>query len=639
MTPPTDTATTAPDTLSSVALNGAARAAAGAGRPAKALELFAHSLAADPAQVGVLKELAAVAARAGRRDEAIEIAHSCFRRCAGNLTAQLRIAFVLQALGAQADAVAAVVALAAHAAPGDARACARALSWLVIGLDPRVSVAAAALALCVEHGQVSAIHGGLFSAIYRDRTDLAPLAARRTIDALMAAPTLCDDLFLRGLTQFTVTDIALERVLVGVRATLVGEIDAYGKLPDACSRLRRLLAALAQQCFTNEYIWEETGDDRARCARLEALIAKNENGLADLHDAVAAVACFRPLTDLTCAEVLAAAPPSGDDGWDGLLRRQVKEPLRERTLAAGITALGKITNPISLAVRDQYQEHPYPRWITAAPAEPTHLPQPSGIAPLPPGARMDVLVAGCGTGLQAIQVAGQFPGARILAVDLSRAGLAYALRKTEERGVGRIAYFQADILNLGQLNMAFDCIESGGVPHHLENPAAGLAVLAGLLKPNGMMRLALYSKIARRAIIAAQELRASQGIPGDLDGIRRFRQQVFALPADHPAAGAANTPDMFAASECRDLLFHVQEICFDIPGVQRLLADRGLVFAGFDNLPRQTQLGYLAAYPDDPGMMSLANWDAFERANPAVFITMYQFWAFKNPDAQPILNT
>src|SRR5256886_12917699 len=45
-----------------------------------------------------------------------------------------------------------------------------------------------------------------------------------------------------------------------------------------------------------------------------------------------------------------------------------------------------------------------------------------------------ILVAGCGTGQNAIAAAKRFSDASVLAIDFSRASLAYAMRKTREIG-------------------------------------------------------------------------------------------------------------------------------------------------------------------------------------------------------------
>lgn len=619
-------------------LNAEARAAVAAGRPAEAVALFARSLGVDPAQAQVMKELAAAAARAGARDQALRICEDCLIRTRDSATSQLRLMYILHSLGAEAAAVREIVALADRS--GDFAACARALNNLMRGADPAAPETARAIRLLIRHGYAGGLHAPVFAGVLRHDPGLLKVEENPSDEAFAAADILADREILSGLAIMTVTDAVIERLFTRLRAAFLRHIGDDGALDAIFAPLRPALMALAQQCFANEYVWEETEADRAACARLAGIVEEARRRGRDLNlvrDAAAAVACFRPLLELPWAGVaLITSPGANDPDWEGVLRRQVAEPLHERELAGRIEVLSEITDPVSRAVRDQYQEHPYPRWIAVSRAEPVTLPQRPGREPIPGGKGASVLVAGCGTGHHAIQVADMYPGARILAVDLSRASLGYALRKTKELGITSITYAQADILNLGRLQVKFDSIECGGVLHHLGDPAAGLRVLAGLLKPDGMMRLALYSRIARRAIIAAQELRAAEGVPGDLAGIRRFRRMVFALPKQHPAADVLLYSDMFSASECRDLVFHVQEICLDIPDLAALLRNCGLVFAGFDNLPRQIHFDYQATYPDDPGMMSLANWEAFERAHPNTFVNMYQFWAYKSPeDDQP----
>ena len=88
----------------------------------------------------------------------------------------------------------------------------------------------------------------------------------------------------------------------------------------------------------------------------------------------------------------------------------------------------------------------------------------------------------------------------ILAIDLSLASLAYALRKTEEFSLKSIRYMQADILNLRKLDQKFDLIECAGVLHHMENPMVGWKILTECLKPGGLMMIGLYSDLARQHI-------------------------------------------------------------------------------------------------------------------------------------------
>ena len=57
-----------------------------------------------------------------------------------------------------------------------------------------------------------------------------------------------------------------------------------------------------------------------------------------------------------------------------LIDQQVGEPLEELRLRATIRVLTPIDDAISLAVRDQYEHNPYPRWAKLPlPAEPDSI--------------------------------------------------------------------------------------------------------------------------------------------------------------------------------------------------------------------------------------------------------------------------
>src|SRR5262249_15547865 len=147
-----------------------------------------------------------------------------------------------------------------------------------------------------------------------------------------------------------------------------------------------------------------------------------------------------------------------------LIDQQVREPLGEWALRPSIPALTTIDDAVSVAVREQYEDMPYPRWVKPAPigkatsldwylrnqfpgASIRHVAKPGGL---------DVLVAGCGTGQHSIETAQRFAGAGVLAIDLSLTSLSYAKRNTQKLGLANIQYAQADILRLGSLGQTFD---------------------------------------------------------------------------------------------------------------------------------------------------------------------------------------
>ena len=227
-----------------------------------------------------------------------------------------------------------------------------------------------------------------------------------------------------------------------------------------------------------------------------------------------------------------------------------------------------------------------------------------------------------------IEIASQIAGIRLLAVDLSISSLAFAMRKAREIGITDIRFAQADILQLDRLDRRFDYIDSSGVLHHLGDPGAGLAVLRRLLKDDGIIRLGLYSEAARSAVVAVRERIAESGVAADPDGIRKVRQQLMQLPQEAPERNAVHFADFYSMSECRDLLFHVQEHRYTIPGIARLLDAAGLRFIGFD-LDPAALFRFRAVYPGKDALRDLDRWNEFEQRNPDFFAAMYQFWACK----------
>jgi hypothetical protein len=84
-------------------------------------------------------------------------------------------------------------------------------------------------------------------------------------------------------------------------------------------------------------------------------------------------------------------------------------------------------------------------------------------------------------------------------------------------------------------------------------------------------------------------------------------------------------------SECRDLLFHVEEHRHTLPEIATFLADNDLAFLGFD-LRADTRQRYRSRFPADATMANLDLWNIFERENPDTFVSMYQFWIQKGDE-------
>jgi SAM-dependent methyltransferase len=455
-----------------------------------------------------------------------------------------------------------------------------------------------------------------------DRDGLAAFSGNRLLCCLMeTAP---------------ITDIGLERVLTNLRSAMLETASARDESFGADEPVLQLCCALARQCFLNEQIFALTDAERDRAERLRDAVSAALAADAPISELqLATVAAYFPLHSLPSAPQ-ALLGRSWSPALSALLDQQVREPAEELRLHASVPALTAVDDDVSRKVRQQYEENPYPRWgSTDPPRAPLSFDHylrrrlPASTFRNLDKPQIDILVAGCGSGRHAIETAQKFSGASVLAVDLSRTSLAYAVRKTRAIGQGNITYGQADILALGSLGRSFDLIEASGVLHHLADPLAGWRVLLSLLRPGGFMTVGLYSKIARAEIVEARAFIAEHGYRATAEDIRRCRQDIMSMDAAKRFKNVTASTDFFNMSGCRDLLFHVQEHDFTIPQLAGFLAESGLAFVGFD-LDHLSSQKYLTRFPHDQTMTDLVCWDRFERDNPRTFYGMYQFWVQKN---------
>ncbi|HJS33108.1 MAG TPA: tetratricopeptide repeat protein [Alphaproteobacteria bacterium] len=476
--------------------------------------------------------------------------------------------------------------------------------------------------------------------------DLIGLLTRPAVDPAVIAPAIAS--YMRALARSTSAAEALARPLFAelLAAAIVADPEieiwltaarrealaaAVAGRPPACTR--GLIVAIAHQCFATEYVYAETDSEAAQVEELTRRAATAPDAIGDSE--LATLASYRPLHSLENADAIAG------QSWPAeiaaLVERQIAIPRVEAKIREEIAAMTPIDDAVSRKVRAQYEENPYPVW---------RRPDWSG-APAPLGAELrrlfphaappdprfdgpiDVLIAGCGTGRHSCGSALRFADARILAIDLSRTSLAYAIRKARELGIANLEHAQADVLALEAIGRRFDTIECGGVLHHLADPLAGWRVLERLLRPGGYMRIALYSDRARAPAVAARRLIEARGFAPTADGIRRARAVILGEADDSILAWMRFNPDFYAMSGCRDLLFHVQEHRLTLPQIAALLRTLGLNFLGFEFTDNQTQSRYRLRFPNDPAMTDLENWDRFEVENPTTFAAMYQFWVGK----------
>ena len=184
---------------------------------------------------------------------------------------------------------------------------------------------------------------------------------------------------------------------------------------------------------------------------------------------------------------------------------------------------------------------------------------------------------------------------------------------------------QADVLNLGKLNKKFDIIESVGVLHHMDDPMAGWNVLTNLLKVGGLMRIGLYSDISRTPIVdVRKDIYPLNSTINDTE-ILSIREKII-LSDQNIHQQIKSWSDFYSLSELRDLLFHVQEHRFTIPQIKDCLSCLGLDFCGFVG-PEITNA--FLEKNNQSALYDLDKWEIFEKSNPRIFSSMYQFWCQK----------
>ena len=430
--------------------------------------------------------------------------------------------------------------------------------------------------------------------------------------------------------------VSLECLLTRCRARwLAGAHDAVMVAPSRWDGV----GAVALQCFLNEFVWAVTPEEERAVAVLEQRIvdfcsSANSPTEALVSD-VLIYACYRPLWRIPCAAQLRTFPV---DAWPiaarETLRVALHEPLRERDLAARLDTGAVIRDAVSKAVQTQYEENPYPRWLAITRGRMQSIEQwiqrwsPGYVAPPELAGALRVLVAGCGTGMDAINTALHLSNAEVIAVDLSRASLAYAMRKAGEYGLDNIQFRHQDILEIGSDGEPYQFINCTGVLHHMADPAAGLERLVRVLLPGGVIKLALYSQLARAPLLEAREAIRASGFGPRTSDIRSFRQRVFAEGDRGPLAELTGSTDFFSTSECRDLLFHVQETQMTLPGIRDLLRAANLEFLGFELTIAEVEQGFRREHPG-AALTDLEAWDEYEQRHPHSFRSMYQFWCRK----------
>lgn len=442
-----------------------------------------------------------------------------------------------------------------------------------------------------------------------------------------------DELFKLALGKLLFTEPTLEQFLISIRKQALLHSIA-GEYKDI--NLLHLAEALSIQAEHNEHILAYDTEEKDIVDTIKELLSVSIQSNASLpafSHLITLYAMYEPLWTPMLASALTKIEFTD---WPEYTRNLMQIAIVDRQeinqWVNHIRQLGSIENPMSIQVKQQYEENPYPRWLHLGYNTPTNygrtLERELEGFKAPAFFNMGtikVLIAGSGTGQHALRVAKYFRNVDVLAIDLSQQAMAYAKRMATLHNISNVRFLCADILELADLDETFHVIECSGVLHHMESPKEGLNALVSKLKPKGLLKLGLYSQQARSVVNQIRKVINSHQLPATRKGIRHLRQ---ALLNDHLPVNTSvllNSEDFYSTSGCRDLLFHIQEHQFDPIGLKKLLHNAELSFLGFI-IPDTVRQNYLTMFPEDEQLRSLKNWQQFERKHPQTFASMFQFY-------------
>lgn len=423
--------------------------------------------------------------------------------------------------------------------------------------------------------------------------------ADRLLDEPLAKSALCKTINM---------DPEIELLLTALRREILFASRLSGNV-------QKFLPVLATQVWLNQYIF---GESEAETIEIERRLSLPSTTLAE----PARLALYRPMAEI-------GVDPMGPRGveWRRLHDLSVREPNKEAAFATRLPVLTPL--PLeSEPVRAQYEAAPYPRWReipAVAPGERRHL-----LSRFAPERTWDgglkVLIAGCGTGRQALVAArGYGVDAEVTAVDISRRSLGHAAVRASEIGAPNLRLALADIMAIGDLGQCFDVIECFGVLHHLPDPLEGWRQLARLLAKDGIMQVALYRGAGRRHCAAARTRSREIDLGSAPADIRAFRHHVFANAARTDLRELLSIGDFYSMSGCRDLIFHARERDYDLEEIGASLDHLGLDFLGLQ-VPFPVQRRFSNRFKDVGAQRSLDDWETFEAESPDAFDALYRFW-------------
>jgi len=473
---------------------------------------------------------------------------------------------------------------------------------------------------------------GLTSSLLEHKFQLDKEGSAAQFDDMANCPLL-----LSALRHTLIKSELLEKLIMALRHELLCFATQKGQLPN---EYIPLCQAIAHYGMRAEYMLPDTDAEINMTENLKNIIdqALIQVGCTpmDISGALLLLAMYNTWESL---ENFVKLMNFHDDTWPAISFELKK--CHDEYLALSqfkFKAVSKIPHSEQRSVKAQYECHPYPRWQAldyktstnyglALSLEFPNIDVPSHIFT----DELKILIAGCGTGRHALNVAKHFNHVKVMALDISQSSLAYAKYKADELAVDNIEFFLADLTKIRNLNTKFSIIECSGVLHHIKQYKKALNNLLRNLKPNGLIKISLYSERARKNVTMLRELFKKDNSETSESKIKVIRHAIFQSDIISYKNSIIQSDDFYSLSGTIDLLFHEFEIQFTPLKIKILCLEHQLKWLGFSNLSKDTKTKFMRFHGAKADLNNLDQWDEFEEIYPNTFSKMYQFYCQHQP--------
>tara|TARA_B100001996_G_scaffold383065_1_gene377243 strand:- start:441 stop:2603 length:2163 start_codon:yes stop_codon:yes gene_type:complete len=443
---------------------------------------------------------------------------------------------------------------------------------------------------------------------------------------------LSSDILVKRLKNSLICCHNIENIYTKTRKYLLSKIstDASTITVDE----HKLMCALCIQCDYNGYVWEVTDKENEIIKVLEKKFDKNLSLNKEINiNQFLIYACYKPIiNNVPLIDYFSSKINNNDKLNYEVINALILDPLSLKENFQFIKSFNEIKDQTSLEVMNMYKQHPYPKWkgIFYIPSESdSGKYYSSDLTEMnDPKKKIEILIAGCGTGQELVTFSKLYSKSNITAIDISLPSLSYAYKRAKDNDLNNFELIHMDLLELVNYKKKFDIISCSGVLHHMKDPELGLKALISCLKKDGYLNIGLYSRTARENITQLKELIVDKNLSNNRKAMAKIRKSVILGDDGYESFNhLLNVRDFYSFNELQDLLFHPRELLFNLKEIDEMLKRNNLKFIEFDNKYKNVKRQYQQNYPKDKKLRSIENWSKFEERYPKTFLGMYQFFA------------